>query len=71
MNPSSNGSTHDFSPCTINTVCEAFPSLGSCLEGMLYVWQPAKRAYIDFFYASTTRSWQSNHQDITDVWQRH
>ncbi|CDH56326.1 zinc metalloprotease [Lichtheimia corymbifera JMRC:FSU:9682] len=32
MNPSSNGSTHDFSPCTINTVCEAFPSLGSCLE---------------------------------------
>ena len=34
MNPSSNVSTEDFSPCTIGKVCEAFPQLGSCLEGM-------------------------------------
>ncbi|KAI7853791.1 Metallo-peptidase family M12-domain-containing protein [Circinella umbellata] len=32
MNPSSNVSTEDFSPCTIGKICEGFPQLGSCLE---------------------------------------
>ncbi|KAG0169355.1 hypothetical protein DFQ30_003702 [Apophysomyces sp. BC1015] len=32
MNPSNNVSTNDFSPCSINTVCTAFPKIGTCLE---------------------------------------
>ncbi|KAL0078490.1 Metallo-peptidase family M12-domain-containing protein [Phycomyces blakesleeanus] len=32
MNPSSNVSTNDFSPCSITTICSAFPASGTCLE---------------------------------------
>ncbi|KAI9314605.1 Metallo-peptidase family M12-domain-containing protein [Dichotomocladium elegans] len=32
MNPSSNKSTSAFSPCTIEKVCSAYPTLGTCLE---------------------------------------
>ncbi|KAI7862691.1 Metallo-peptidase family M12-domain-containing protein [Spinellus fusiger] len=32
MNPSSNVSTNNFSPCSITTICNAFPSTGTCLE---------------------------------------
>lgn len=32
MNPSSNVSSEDFSPCSIKTICDDFPSLGTCLE---------------------------------------
>ncbi|KAF7728028.1 hypothetical protein EC973_006793 [Apophysomyces ossiformis] len=32
MNPSSNVSTNDFSPCSIDTICKAFPTIGTCLE---------------------------------------
>ncbi|OAD81014.1 hypothetical protein PHYBLDRAFT_87709, partial [Phycomyces blakesleeanus NRRL 1555(-)] len=32
MNPTSNVSSNAFSPCSITTICDAFPSLGTCLE---------------------------------------
>ncbi|KAG0178510.1 hypothetical protein DFQ29_003385 [Apophysomyces sp. BC1021] len=32
MNPTSNVSSQDFSPCSISTVCGLYPSLGTCLE---------------------------------------
>ncbi|KAI9279447.1 Metallo-peptidase family M12-domain-containing protein [Umbelopsis sp. AD052] len=32
MNPTSNVSTNDFSPCSITTICTNFPDLGSCLQ---------------------------------------
>ena len=33
MNPTNNVSTESFSPCSINTICGLFSSMGSCLEG--------------------------------------
>ncbi|KAH8554679.1 Metallo-peptidase family M12-domain-containing protein [Umbelopsis sp. PMI_123] len=32
MNPTSNVSTNDFSPCSITTICTNFPQLGTCLQ---------------------------------------
>ncbi|KAG2217555.1 hypothetical protein INT45_006722, partial [Circinella minor] len=32
MNPTNNVSTESFSPCSINTICGLFSSMGSCLE---------------------------------------
>ncbi|KAI8099578.1 Metallo-peptidase family M12-domain-containing protein [Halteromyces radiatus] len=32
MNPVNNASAGEFSPCTLNTICGLFPSIGSCLK---------------------------------------
>ena len=60
MNPSSNVSTQDFSSCTIGKICEAFPQLGKCLEGMhlyntyIYVWG----SYFYFGNSLFSLTWQ-------------
>ncbi|KAI8086477.1 Metallo-peptidase family M12-domain-containing protein [Halteromyces radiatus] len=32
MNPTSNVSAQEFSPCSVTTICKNFPSIGSCLQ---------------------------------------
>ncbi|KAI8338854.1 Metallo-peptidase family M12-domain-containing protein [Chlamydoabsidia padenii] len=32
MNPTSNVSAQEFSPCSVTTICNTFPSIGSCLQ---------------------------------------
>lgn len=32
MTPVSNASAENFSPCSVNTVCSSFPSIGHCLS---------------------------------------
>jgi hypothetical protein len=33
MNPTSNVSAQEFSPCSVSTICSTLPSIGSCLQG--------------------------------------
>lgn len=32
MNPTSNVTTEDFSPCSISDICGSFPNIGYCLQ---------------------------------------
>lgn len=32
MNPTSNVSTNDFSPCSVSDICNTFPNIGYCLK---------------------------------------
>lgn len=32
MNPTSNVTTNDFSPCSVSDICNTFPNIGYCLK---------------------------------------
>jgi hypothetical protein len=48
MNPVNNASAGEFSPCTLNTICGLFSSLGSCLQGKLSLYE--KKEGIDYLF---------------------